>query len=323
MCYSAEMVQDHRAYLRAFPGAKVGLREFASLVEKRLKGQPVSLTKAMEHSFLTSDQTDDAVVAEAIRKYQVARLEELRAELVHQQQRIETAEQELAKKETKKWTETLRIATTKVKQYTQKLADLERDELLPKDSRVYPSGYAPVLVQQEGELVVLPMRYLLRPVGYTAAFDKDYPGCYNARRDNLAKFWKKQLQATRGIVMMQAFYENVNRHDFERRALNAEAGEKPQNAIVEFRPDDEQTMFVACIWSNWTGEGDDLYSFAVITDEPPPEVRAAGHDRCPIQLRKERALDWITGNGKSDEELLTILDDRPIVTYAGRLASSK
>ncbi len=40
-------------------------------------------------------------------------------------------------------------------------------------------------------------------------------------------------------------------------------------------------MPLACLWDRWSKEGEpDLYSFAAITDEPPPEVAAAGHDRC-------------------------------------------
>lgn len=320
MCYSAMVEQDHRAFLRAFPEARIGLREFASLIDKRLRGQSITLSKAMEHSFLTSNRADDAEIAARIREYRVARAQELQTELAHQKERAEKAAQELEKKETRKWLETLRIASTKVKQYTRQLADLEREELLPKDSRIYPKGYAPVLVEQDGQLVVLPMRYLLRPQGVPASFDAEKEGSYNARRDNLTRFWKKQFRATRGIVLMQAFYEHVNRHDFERRLL--QDGEKAQNAIVEFRPEDEQTLYVACIWSHWTGEGDDLHSFAVITDDPPAEVRAAGHDRCVVQIRKERVREWLSGQDKTDDQLMSILNDRPAVTYRGRLAAS-
>ena len=161
------------------------------------------------------------------------------------------------------------------------------------------------------------MRYLLRPQGRPPEFDQTNNGCYNARRDNLMHFWKKQFGHLHGIVMMSAFYENVNRHDFERRPLDA--GEKASNAIIEFTPSDSKTMFVPCLWSYWTGEGDDLYSFAVITDEPPREVSDAGHDRCVIQIREERIRDWLDCEGKSNDELFAILDDRPAVKYHGRL----
>ncbi len=48
-------------------------------------------------------------------------------------------------------------------------------------------------------------------------------------------------------------------------------------------------MYVACLWSHWTAPGkEDLFSFALITDEPPTEVLAAGHDRCIIPIKQEK-----------------------------------
>ena len=38
-------------------------------------------------------------------------------------------------------------------------------------------------------------------------------------------------------------------------------------------------MYVACLWSHWQEGNEELDSFAAITDEPPPEIAAAGHDR--------------------------------------------
>ena len=146
MCYSAMLVQDHRDFLRAFPDAKIGIAEYAKLFEKRWMGQRVTLTKAMEHSFLTSDRTEDAELAEALNRYNDRKEHELREELGFQRERMAKAEAELAKKETKKWKDDLRIAGNKVKRLETLIADIERQELVAKDSRIYPEGYAPVLV---------------------------------------------------------------------------------------------------------------------------------------------------------------------------------
>jgi len=54
----------------------------------------------------------------------------------------------------------------------------------------------------------------------------------------------------------------------------------------------------------------DLYSFAAINDEPPPEVAAAGHDRCSIPIKPDKLDAWLTPEGRSKEELQAILDDR-------------
>jgi putative SOS response-associated peptidase YedK len=59
----------------------------------------------------------------------------------------------------------------------------------------------------------------------------------------------------------------------------------------------------------------------LITDDPPPEVAATGHDRCPIFL-KERHIDaWLNPRGKSDQELFSLLDDRERPYYAHRIAA--
>ena len=72
-------------------------------------------------------------------------------------------------------------------------------------------------------------------------------------------------------------------------------------------------MFIACLYSHWvdpTGTEPDLWSFAAITDEPEPEVAAQGHDRTVINIKPENAIAWLTPQGRSDEDLLAILDDK-------------
>ena len=58
--------------------------------------------------------------------------------------------------------------------------------------------------------VIKPMRYGCRPAGKPAFYDVKYPGTYNARRDNLQGFWKNQFGHTHGLIVVNAFYENVN-----------------------------------------------------------------------------------------------------------------
>lgn len=332
MCYSAQLMQDHREYLRQFPEAEIDIAEFAKLVRARNTSDPIkrsgskkkegsiSLPKAMEHSFISSDRVEDAEIAELMRGYEDRRVSEIRAELAFQEARLGKAIASMRIKETKVARDSLRIAPNAISRLKLKLADAEREELLPRDSRIFAKGYAPVLVMIDGKLKILPMRYLLRPDGVDESWDKERSGCYNARRDSLTTVWRNQLGATHGVVMMQRFYENVWFHSFERRELRPD--EQPANAIVEFCPDDDQTMFVACLWSHWRGAGDDLFSFAVITDEPPSEVSAVGHDRCPIQIRRDAVMDWLDTAGKSTKELLAVLDARARVTYEHRLVST-
>jgi putative SOS response-associated peptidase YedK len=71
-------------------------------------------------------------------------------------------------------------------------------------------------------------------------------------------------------------------------------------------------MLIACVYSVWDEGpgGGSLLSFAAITDEPPAEVAAAGHDRMIISIQPENVDAWLTPEGRSDTELQAILSDR-------------
>ena len=49
-------------------------------------------------------------------------------------------------------------------------------------------------------------------------------------------------------------------------------------------------MLVASLWSHWKDGEEELDSFAAITDEPPAEVAAAGHDRCIVPIKGEHLM---------------------------------
>jgi putative SOS response-associated peptidase YedK len=81
-------------------------------------------------------------------------------------------------------------------------------------------------------------------------------------------------------------------------------------------------MLVACLWSRWTSPGEsELLSFAAITDEPPPEVAAAGHDRCIIPIRPEHVDAWLSPDPKDLRAMYEILDDRDRPYYEHKLAA--
>jgi putative SOS response-associated peptidase YedK len=89
---------------------------------------------------------------------------------------------------------------------------------------------------------------------------------------------------THGVMLVDVFYENVSKAKFEGTLL--ETHERDDNVVLEFRPDNGELMYVACLWSRWSAPGEpDLLSFAAITDEPPPEIAAAGHDRCIVPIK--------------------------------------
>lgn len=319
MCYSAQIRADYRDYTRLF-GAHLSIKEFVKLFYGRQEAR-LKIPKALEAAFERDASTPEELeIRGLIEAFKADRAMALEQELFAQRKRLADAERTLQTKQTKSALDSQRIATAKISKARLDLEDLRRTELLDRDSRIFPGVYAPVMVVRDGQKMVLPMRYQCRPAGRPASYDVQYPGTYNARRDNLEKFWRGHFGVTHGIMIVNAFYENVKRHDMEHRELAPD--EKPENVVLEFKPSPPQDMLVACLWSHWTQHGEpELLSFAAITDEPPPEVAAAGHDRCIIPIKPEHVDAWLNPDPSNLKALYDILDDRAPAFYEHRLAA--
>lgn len=321
MCYSAKVKAEYNAFVRLY-NSRLDIKAFYELYWRRKKkqGPLLKIPKAMDAWFAQPRSDEEREIKALIDEFNGEQATSFEQELFRQRKRLADAERTLQTKTTKTAMESKRIATDKIDWALGKLADLKRTEPRDRDSRIFPGHYAPVMVWENGERVIKPMRYQCRPAGKPASYDTKYPGTYNARRDNLEGFWKGQFGHTHGVLIVNAFYENVAKHQAEGRAL-AE-GEEVQNMVLEFRPRPEQDMLAACMWSRWTGpDGDELLSFAAITDEPPEEVAAAGHDRCIIPLKHERIDEWLKPEGRPLADLYAILDGRERPYYEHRMAA--
>jgi putative SOS response-associated peptidase YedK len=322
MCYSAQIRHDYAKFVRTY-GAIIDIAEFVRLYWNRGQGAKLKIPKAMDAAFADPQTEDERRIAALIARYDQEQASLLEQEVFKQRKRLGDAERALQARTTKAATESRRIATAKVEWALGKLSDLRRTFLTDEDARIFPGWYAPVIVMEAGRRVVKPMRYQCRLPGKQAAWDRQFPGCYNARRDNLEGFWKGQFGVSHGIVVLNAFFENVSRHRVEGRALGE--GEKEENVILEFRPRPVQDMLVACLWSTWrdpSGKEPELLSFAAITDDPAPEIAAAGHDRCVIPIRHEHMDAWLDpATSKDLKRMYAILDDRERPYYEHRLAA--
>lgn len=305
MCYSAQIKADYGKFVREF-GAFIDIHAFVRLFwEKRKDGGWTKLPKAMRDAFRKPESEAGfelaKIVAEGDRELEAS----LAAELTAQRERLAKAETVLASpKPTKKAGEDQRIATNKIKAAQRGLDDLHRQEPSAKDSRIYPGSYAPVLIRDSttGKRTVIPMRYQCRLPGWTEAIERKYPGTYNARRDKLEESWPKLFGHNHGIMIVTRFYENVDRDG--------------KNVVLEFSPNPPQDMLVACLWSKTKNkDGTDLWSFAAITDEPPPEVASAGHDRCIVPIKVANVDAWLNPDPRDLAECYAILDDRPRPYY--------
>lgn len=311
--------QDLRKAARMVAG-EVDFSALEKLFAQRLDDDSIRIARALEANFDTPSSPVEERIRDSIDRYRARLRSGCETALFAQKKRLADAERTLATRQTKKALEDQRIATRKIAWNLDKLADLGRIEATDADSRIFPMWYAPVVIQEAGRRVIRAMRYHCRPQGKPENHDQRYDGLYNARRDNLEGFWKNVFGRHHGLIIAKSFYENVALHDFERRALGE--GEKPKNLILHFNPKSASPMLVACLWDLWQAPGrPDLYSFAAITDEPPPEVAATGHDRCIIPLEAAAIDAWLDPAGADRAALAALLDRREHPYFEHRLAA--
>jgi putative SOS response-associated peptidase YedK len=198
------------------------------------------------------------------------------------------------------------------------------------------------------------MRYSASPPDFVSE-DRKFT-TFNARRDNLkSPFWSECFRRNHGFIVLRGFFEWVAVRDlvkagrvsldqvkaeFEKqrnqrveRLLQEQRPVRPTKAeqteaifrktVIEFHPDGMSELLVPVIFSKKdlpNGEVD--FGFAIVTDDPPPEVREAGHDRCPVFLDRPSVEEWTKGAQKlSAESLDVILARRLPCSFAHRLAA--
>lgn len=301
MCYSALVLQSFQEYLREM-GAMFDYAQAELLLLRRLTDKSVRVPRGFERNFDSPKSAPEKRIKDLIDQHRAATIGNLEQDLFAQKKRLADAERKLKTKETKAALNHRRIAATKIETCLEKLSLLKGTQAHPDDNRIFPLTYAPIVVKHGGENVVRLARYHLRQKGAPASIDREAPGLYNARRDNLERFWRREFGHTHALMVADSFFENVDRGG--------------KNVILHFTPRPAHRMLVACLYAQWTDpNGGELLSFAAITDEPPAEVRAAGHDRCIVNIKRENTDAWLTPQDRSSQELQVILSDRQLPHY--------
>jgi putative SOS response-associated peptidase YedK len=313
MCYSALVVQDLKKLFRELQ-VFMDYEEAERIFLLRLDDPTVNISKGFEANFDEPKNDVERRIKAAIDEHRSRTATKLERDLFTQKTRLVNAERSLKVKETKKAREDVRIATAKIEALSKKLGSLRSTDLTLDDRRVFPMVYGGVIVHRDGKNWLTPMRYFCRPAGKPAFYDKKFPGLYNARRDNLEKFWRGQFGQHHAIAVVESFFEWVSLHKKEKRDLAP--GEKEKSIELQFKPRPPRPMLVACLWSHWTDPKlPYVNGFAAITDDPPPEVAAAGHDRCIVNIKPENVDAWLTPQGRSTADLQAILSDRETPYY--------
>ncbi len=217
-------------------------------------------------------------------------------------------------KETKKAREDVRISTTKIETLTTKLSRLRSSEPNEEDNRIFPFVYAGVIVKKDGQNLLTPMRYHCRPAGKPAFLIGNSRVSTTPDATILRSSGASSSDPITPSWSLKASTKTSNVTRWNTATLPP--SEREQNVVLQFKPEPAQTMYIACLWSHWTDPKEpDLRGFAAITDEPPADVAAAGHDRCIINLKPEHAAAWLSPQNHSTAELQCILSDRAIPVF--------
>ena len=308
MCYSAQLVQRAKELFRR-SGVRLDYEETLKLLLKRRDDPGITISRAFEQNFAEPTNDDERQIKDLIDAHRARIVTQSESELFKQKSRLVAAQRKLEQKVTKAAQNEVRIAGNKIQALGERLSSLRRTQLVADDARIYPMQFAGVVIKRDDSYLLTPMRYHCRPVGKVAFLDRKFPGLYNARRDSLGQFWRDLFGKYHALAVVDRFFENVKAHDLEHRELAP--GETEKNIVLQFTPSPAKHMFVPCLWSPWTGANEpDLRSFAIITDDPPAEVAAAGHNRCPVNLKEAHVDSWLTPRGRSIAELDALLADR-------------
>ena len=302
MCYSAQLQAAYARYLRE-TGAEMDMDQFVEIFGARVSDSSIRIPRAIERWFDEPKNDAERKVKAFIDEYRAAETTKLEREVFAQKKRLADAERTLTSKTTKAATESKRIATDKIEKALERLDRLKATKPHPAEARIFPLHFAPIVMQVGDKRLLRLARYHCRKPGEVAFIDRKLPGLYNARRDSLGKYWKELFGVSHGVMLVESFFENVDREG--------------KNQVLHFVPRPAGTMLIACLFAEWkdTEGGAPLLSFAAITDEPPAEVAAAGHDRMIINLKPEHLDVWLKPDGHSLDELQQILGDRQAPYY--------
>ena len=302
MCYSAQLQAAYARYLRE-TGAQMDMDQFVEIFGARVSDSGIRIPRAIERWFDEPKNDAERRIKSFIDEYRAAETTRLEREMFVQKKRLADAERTLASKTTKAATESKRIATDKIAKALERFERIRATRPHPEEARIFPLHFAPIVVQVGGKRLLRLARYHCRKPGEVAFIDRKLPGLYNARRDSLGKYWKELFGASHAVMLVDSFFENVEREG--------------KNQVLHFVPRPAGTMLIACLYAEWKDPkgGSPLLSFAAITDEPPAEVAAAGHDRMIINLKPENLDAWLKPEGRSLDELQQILSDRQAPYY--------
>ncbi len=174
-----------------------------------------------------------------------------------------------------------------------------------EDGRIYPGYFAPVIVYEDGQRVIKPMRYRVRPEHSSEEIPTQY-NVFNARLDSLTnrKTWKNLFLKNHGLFPFIRFFEWVEK--------------KGRKKLIQFFPERREIMWAPMIFDQWRSVNNEVgfQSFALITTDPPREIEEQGHDRCPIFMAEKNIDLWLQAESLNQEIAFGLLNQVETTHYS-------
>lgn len=170
------------------------------------------------------------------------------------------------------------------------------------DTLIVPHTMAPVMLLENGDILMQPMNFSLIP--RWSKERKPKFATHNARLETIAEkpAWKESFQKRHCLVPMTDFIEPIYEGEH--------AGH-----MVGFRQRPDEFLCAAGIWEEWTNRdtGEIIESFSIITADPPPFIAEIGHDRCPVFLNLDSGKEWLKLSA-APAEMIGFLNDNRMET---------
>jgi putative SOS response-associated peptidase YedK len=296
MCYSLLIKASLPRLAQEF-GAHINQESFAAALAQKNQDPRWRFPRGWEREILTLPNFSQNLKS-LVRESQQLERERWQTEILKFQ-----SEAKVQKNQTPKKLDSLEKKRAKLEVRLNRTIEEEDKD----DWRVFPFTFSPILASYGGSRSILAARYRVQGAGGI-----EVPPSYNvfnARRDSLQKAatWKPLFGKAHGLSLFTGFYEWVEREQKKEEIL--------------FTGTARELLWAPALVQGLGKNGSSLPSFALITDEPPPEVASAGHDRCPILLSATAISAWLNPGTKSLTELDSLLDSREKVFYSHRLAA--
>lgn len=312
MCYSAKLWAEYQSLTKGY-GGDISWAEFRHLVNMRESGLDpdinfsIRIPDEMITGLIAAGGTAAKEIALAQRRWKVAEQRMLKQAIQDAGAEFLDAEEKLNAKATK--TNQKAVDTKRRKLDKAKVA-LENASRPSGDSyRIYPYYFAPVIVEDAGKRLIVPARFRILP--RTGVEVPNNYNVFNSRRDSLqsARNWKPLFGKQHALFPFANFFEWVERDG--------------RSVEIKFNPDGHDTgMHAASLYEIYTHpELGEIRSFSMVTDTPPPEVAAAGHDRCPIFLAYDKIDQWLQPQGQTLQQLDELLDHKERAYYSHAIAA--